>query len=296
MRRLIKILYKKQKGFKALIQALRDGGVEFLADQILETDPNTVEAPDDVDSAEDKQKYDQLQGQLWMQTQMIMKFKEDIDKLQEKVNKNEAENEVIKERFSELEQTMQEKGLTQDEVLAYLKDYAGKKEHPNREAIESPDGSDVDTRPPLKRLSMGDPTNLTEAIARHLGVDVVRYMALGNEIPASNNRYAETMRRTVTQMTNNHEDMFNGFLKNVRLNDINGFATLSKIADELFRDGDYNWGRVIALYAFGGYMATYTEDKDGKLAELIGDFLGFYVSTHLSEWIDNHGGWVSGHF
>ncbi len=275
-----------------MIQALRGGGFDFIADQILETDPNTVEAPDEVDSAEDKQKFDQLQSQLWMQTQLMMKFKEDIDKLQEKVKKNEAENEVFKEKFSELEQTMRDKGLSQEEVLAYLKDYAGKKEHPNLEAVESPDGSDVDIRPSLRRISMGDPTNLTEAIARHLGVDVVRYMALGDEIPASN-RYAQTMRKTVTFMTNSNRDMFNEFLKVVKLDDIKGFSTLSRIADELFRDGVNNWGRVVALYAFGGYVATYTEDKDGKLAEMIGDFLGFYVSTHLSEWIDEHGGWVS---
>ncbi len=276
---MIRILNKKPKGFDALIQALKDSGFEFLADQILETDPSKVEAPDEV--KEDKQKFDQLQTQLLIQTQLMMKFQEDIDtRLKEKAKKNESEKEVIEEKISKLEP---DSGLIHEEVLAYLKAYAGK---------TSDDGSDVDPHPSLKRISMSDPTNLTEATARHLGVDVVRYMALGDEIPASN-RYAQTMRKTVTFMTNSNPDLFNEFLRAVKLDDMKGFSTLSRIADELFQEGVINWGRIVALYAFGGYIATSKEDKDGKLAEMIGDFLGFYVSTHLSRWIDEQGGWVS---
>ncbi len=264
-------MYKKPKGFDALIQALRDCGYEFLADQILGTDPSKVEPPEEV--KEDKQA--QLQRQLWMQTQLMMKCQEDRDRL---------------------EQTIQEKGLTQDEALAYLKDYAGTKEGPNLEDIEISDGPDVDPHPYRKRISMGDPISLTEATARQLAGDVVRYMALGDEIPASN-RYARTMRKAVTSMTSSHRDMFNKLLKVVKLDDVQTFSRLSEIADMFFRDGEYTWGQVVALYAFGGYVATHTlkENQDSKLVGMIADFLGSYVSQHLSGWIDEQGGWVSTH-
>ena len=52
-------------------------------------------------------------------------------------------------------------------------------------------------------------------------------------------------------------------------------------------------GEIVVLYGFGGYIAKNTPGADDTFSTMIGDFLGFYVSTKLLPWIEAAGGWVS---
>lgn len=53
------------------------------------------------------------------------------------------------------------------------------------------------------------------------------------------------------------------------------------VADEMFADGEINWGRVVTLYAFA-------KEKSNELdAERLGD----YVGNKLGFWILTQGGW-----
>ena len=230
-----------------------------------------------------------------MTTQLVQKFKDELDTLK-------SENQTIKSQFAEFEKEMKDQGLSQQNNLKeYLQDYVKKREHPNRGAIESPDGSSVDTRSNLRRTSMGDPTNLTEAIARILAVDIVRYMANGEKKSGPpSNRYAETMRRLVTEVTTDrHRHGFRQIWDRLSgsLNQINGYDTLTQVADSMFEEQSseptVNWGRIVALYGFGGYIAQNLTGADDAFNTIIGDFLGFYVSTRLLPWIEGAGGWVS---
>ncbi len=255
-----------------------------------------VTQPDEVDGIEER-KVAELKSQLWMATQLMEKFKSDIDQLQKIVEEQGQENRLIKTKFADLEKDLQRNGLReQQQVKEYLEDYVTKKKNPNRAAIEHPDGSSVDTRPGLKRYSTGDPSELTEAISRFLAVDVVRYMVesgnqrgRGQASPkAPQNRYAVVMRKCVSEAIDRNSDVFYGLLRRL---DINGFETLTQVADFLFAEGT-NWGRIVSLYAYGGFIAREVETADKAFATMIGDFLGFYVTTRLSTWIDEQGGWV----
>ena len=294
IRRLLRIIKKKPNSFDKFCDSLQEAH-DWLADRIRNTDPGSVAAPDEADGAdEEEEKMKQLQAQLWMQTQLIQKFKEEINSLKGFVEEQADENRMIKLKFNELEQAMQSQGVGQQEdVKTYLEDYVHKREHPNRAAIESPDGSSVDAQPQLKRYSMGDPTNLTEAIARHLAVDVVRFMVEGDRARAAPNRYAQVMRAMVTELTTRYHNSFVTFMQKLQFDDISGFATLKSLADNMFEDNVSNWGRIVTLYAFGGYIAKNITGVDEAFSTMIGDFLGFYVTKHLAPWIEENGGWVS---
>jgi hypothetical protein len=83
------------------------------------------------------------------------------------------------------------------------------------------------------------------------------------------------------------------------------FVALSK---ELFRDA-VNWGRIVALFAFGGKLAVHcarngmptqhartTHTHIAGMSERvinIAQWVQIFVSTELRPWIDANGGWVS---
>ena len=82
-----------------------------------------VSSPDEADGVE-VEKMEQLQSQLWMTTQLVQKFKDELDNLK-------TENRAMKNQFSDLEKAMKEQGLSQQNNLKeYLEDYIQKKEHP----------------------------------------------------------------------------------------------------------------------------------------------------------------------
>ena len=71
-------------------------------------------------------------------------------------------------------------------------------------------------------------------------------------------------------------------------------SVLSTIADDLFRDKTFNWGRIISLFTFCGTLAKQSASKDMyKTIDDIALFLGSYIADNLTEWIYKQGGWVS---
>jgi len=73
------------------------------------------------------------------------------------------------------------------------------------------------------------------------------------------------------------------------------YPTFMAVAQELFIDG-INWGRVVALIAFGGAIAIECINKDMEhLVDSIHDWVSTYISNNLEQWILTHGGWVSRH-
>jgi hypothetical protein len=60
----------------------------------------------------------------------------------------------------------------------------------------------------------------------------------------------------------------------------------------LFADGSINWGRVIALFAFGGCVAAQCIEKEMPgLVEPVITWVSQYIDSHLTSWILEHGGW-----
>lgn len=77
----------------------------------------------------------------------------------------------------------------------------------------------------------------------------------------------------------------------------------------MFGDNQYNWGRVVTVYAFAGWLARYvccskdseimfTQSTDESInlhncAEQIAQLAGDFVAERLGSWIFKQGGWVS---
>lgn len=85
----------------------------------------------------------------------------------------------------------------------------------------------------------------------------------------------------------------------------------------MFSDNQYNWGRVVTVYAFAGWLARYVccgkESSDTVVdkaamptgresidtttcAQLVADLAGEFVAERLANWVEQQGGWVSKQF
>jgi len=87
----------------------------------------------------------------------------------------------------------------------------------------------------------------------------------------------------------------------------NILPSFTNVVDEMFADGQYNWGRIVTVYAFTGWLARYcccggacdassmskVSGRDPESARDIADRAGDYVAQRLSTWIRKQGGWVS---
>lgn len=84
-------------------------------------------------------------------------------------------------------------------------------------------------------------------------------------------------------------------------------ASFTNVVDEMFADGQYNWGRVVTIYAFAGWLARYcccgracdasavsrVSVRHAEPAKLMAACAGDYVARRLSAWVRKQGGWVS---
>lgn len=126
--------------------------------------------------------------------------------------------------------------------------------------------------------------------ARNLAHDLVSYR-IGKMNPPPT-RTAAILRRLSDELEDRHSMVLSNMCN--RLNVVNGSAQVKfvQVADEVFRDG-INWGRIVAIFAFGAKMAQYcaTTGLQQEVEEII-VWVGNYISG-LSNWIHSNGGWVS---
>ncbi|KAI0220831.1 hypothetical protein LSAT2_027704 [Lamellibrachia satsuma] len=307
-RKFLLMLPKKgPDSFKIFCDSLKVAKCDFIVEQLMKTDISTVAEEDVPDfSMTGETKLDELKRQLWVQTELLMRYRDDIAKLREKTKgTDEEKSSAMKTKFDQLENTMAEKGLTEDDVVEFLRDYM---KAPKVRTLAQGNVGDVSYIDSIKfnkdqfmkeksqrRRSAANIGTLTDAISRALGIDIIEYMIatqLNNEPHVATSKYAKTMRRAVHELSKKYDDIFKKFIQDLSIDELNGFQTLANVADELFREGPINWGRIVALYAFGGYVARYSvSSQDSDVINMIGEFLGFYVSKKLGDWIREHGGW-----
>ena len=163
------------------------------------------------------------------------------------------------------------------------------------------DGSDVNnsdcentvSRFRMSNTSPGD-LNLTKKIARELAGDIVYYRSSEDYYKPPINEYATTLRRTVDEMSQRHEILFNSMVNKLNINRDNGLQTFINVVEEMFRDGHYNWGRIVTVYAFGARLASYCMEAGmSESVQFVAEYVGSYVAEKLAPWISSQGGWVS---
>ncbi|XP_069176534.1 apoptosis regulator R11-like [Procambarus clarkii] len=111
----------------------------------------------------------------------------------------------------------------------------------------------------------------------------------------TNDKVEETLLRCIKTMVHSHEKQFKGIFKKLDITHDTGYVTFVGVFNELF-EGEkmaITWGRIIALYAFGGQMALYCKDKNMEdLSEKIATFMSKYASEIVAPFVTRAGGWI----
>jgi len=139
--------------------------------------------------------------------------------------------------------------------------------------------------------------NKTSSIARDLAYDIICHNTgvTTKKVKKINNKYSKTLERTVDQLTEKHQIYLSSAVKKLNATEEDAHTTIDNVANEMFVDKQFNWGRLVTLYAFCGKMAKYLVEKYPKrqsdIVDKIADYTAEYVSDVLSSHIDRYGGW-----
>lgn len=144
-----------------------------------------------------------------------------------------------------------------------------------------------------------DKRSSTDRIARECAYDII-HQGTGiktEKLKPANTKYAKTLRRTVAEITEKHGIFLESAMRKLEITETTVRATIDNVANEMFVDQHFNWGRMVTLYAFCAKVAKYCADKYKKdrhvLVEKIADYTADYVAESLSTRIEQQGGWVS---
>lgn len=86
--------------------------------------------------------------------------------------------------------------------------------------------------------------------------------------------------------------IFDGMCDTLQVTLSTAYPTFFGVADELFAQG-ITWGRVVALFAFGGALSEHCVRKGTpQLVTYVADWVALYTEAHLASWIASNGGWV----
>ncbi len=139
----------------------------------------------------------------------------------------------------------------------------------------------------------------TKDFVRSLGYDIVNYVVQktkGNRL-ISSDYHVRTLRITVEYLLEKHHTEFMDMAEKISMSQAICESFLA-IADKLFMDRQYSWGRIASLYAFAACVADYciSNHIGQNITRKIGETVGNYISNNLTNWIYSQGGWVSNLF
>lgn len=147
-----------------------------------------------------------------------------------------------------------------------------------------------------------------KGVAHQLVADVVASMVQDRSVvnlrPLSC-EHSATLLRVVHELSSKHEIVFESISRKLQLQ-VNGHRdaevcrrTFEGVVDELFADGRYNWGRVVTVFAYAGWLARACNGSQANAnqatawCDIVTDVAGDYIGRKLSQWIVQQGGWVS---
>ncbi|XP_028667955.1 bcl-2-like protein 1 [Erpetoichthys calabaricus] len=84
---------------------------------------------------------------------------------------------------------------------------------------------------------------------------------------------------------------FSDLSSQLHITPVTAYQSFEQVINELFRDG-VNWGRIVALFAFGGALCVECVEKEmGSLVKRIAEWMTTYLDNNLDPWIQRQGGW-----
>lgn len=106
------------------------------------------------------------------------------------------------------------------------------------------------------------------------------------------NELQSAMRAMGDEFDRRFSDSFDNMISDLQITPHTAHQTFMTIVNEIFMDG-VNWGRVVALFGFGGKLAVKcVQQSMPQLVSSIVDWLSDYVDTNLHSWISANNGWA----
>ncbi|CAB4024400.1 apoptosis regulator BAX-like [Paramuricea clavata] len=103
-----------------------------------------------------------------------------------------------------------------------------------------------------------------------------------------NGEVASCLRQVGDDLENNYN--LNNLISQIKVTPQTAFATFANVANQIFCDGVYNWGRIVTLLYFGFKLASSVMSQV-PLIKLVVDWVVRFVKERLIGWIAQQGGW-----
>lgn len=107
------------------------------------------------------------------------------------------------------------------------------------------------------------------------------------------NVLTSTLRKLATDTEAKYPDLFESVCKKLDITPVSAYRTFVCVAQEIFQE-ETNWGRIVALYVFGGVVAHhFVETQRPEMVQKIVEWTVSFIARNLLTWIRENGGWVS---
>lgn len=123
--------------------------------------------------------------------------------------------------------------------------------------------------------------------------DYFQHRSGGAALPPSPT--AATLRRAAAELERRERPFFRSCAPLARAEPREAAALLERVSAQLEAEGGLNWGRLLALVVFAGTLAAALVKRgcsDGP--RFLAAALAAYLAEERGEWLEAHGGWVSG--
>ncbi|XP_071158324.1 bcl-2-like protein 2 isoform X1 [Mytilus edulis] len=150
-----------------------------------------------------------------------------------------------------------------------------------------------------ERTSFAMENNTDQTGTRYLVVDYINYRLNNNGVqwdqcpsllpqPLDVHR---TLRKKGDEFEERFKNEFQNLIDELHITENTAYPMFCKVLEELFKGG-INWGRIVALFSFGGSLATQCMKRDlPQLIDSVIEWITLYIEKNLSHWIQTHGGW-----
>ena len=95
------------------------------------------------------------------------------------------------------------------------------------------------------------------------------------------------------KMESQHSSFFDDVPTTLRLQTNNAEELFMQICEQVFSDGNKNWGRVVTIFALAATFAVHFANSGSlDIISRIPTWVSRFIGEFLSEWIREQGGWV----
>ena len=123
--------------------------------------------------------------------------------------------------------------------------------------------------------------------------DVINYVCQHEHAGAPPSKMATSMRNLIDDTLKNRLDMMCHLVMTLDVKDRSQLHLIDNIATNMFDDEMVNWGRIVTLCAFCGYLARYCEERHiPDCSDDVTKILSNIIINRLGLWIVANGGWV----